>query len=70
MRQDPIPILETVPSGSLGLNHCISWSEYLEEVSRLKDVLSELWTTKVNNQNKTKQKISKHLSEEAFLSML
>lgn len=53
MRQDPIPILETVPSGSLGLNHCISWSEYLEEVSRLKDVLSELWTTKVNNQNKT-----------------
>lgn len=67
---EAIPILETLPYGPLGLNHCIPWIEYLEEVPRPRDVLSELWTTKVNSQNKTKQKISKHLYEEAFLSML
>lgn len=56
MKQDPIPILETLPSGPLGLKHCIPWSEYLEEVLRPEDVHSELWTNKVNSQNKTKQK--------------
>lgn len=68
MRQDPTPILETLSSGPLGLKHCIPWNEYLEEVPRPRDVLSKLWATKVNSQNKTKKSASTCLRRPSSVS--